>query len=116
MPAIDCIGSRMSAATSRPASASSTAPSQPNGTQVVSGKTARYGAWYLSPQVAASAPSVRPWKPSANATTRLRPVTDRASLSAVSLASVPELHQNTRFSPSGARSTSAWAAAARTGL
>ena len=47
--------------------------------------------------VSASAPSVRPWKPSSAATTHVRRAgAGRASLSAASLASVPELQKNTR--------------------
>ena len=59
---------------------------------------------------------MRPWKAPFIATMRERPVTARASLSAASLASVPELHQKTRVSASGARSTSRFDASARMGL
>ncbi len=45
-----------------------------------------------------SAPKVRPWKPSTRATTSVRPgpAALRASLSAASLASAPELQKKTR--------------------
>ena len=44
--------------------------------------------------VAESAPSVRPWNPPSSATIRVRPVALRATLSAASFASAPELQKN----------------------
>ena len=50
-----------------------------------------------------SAPSVRPWKPPSSATIRARPVALRATLSAASFASAPELQKNACAPPPGAR-------------
>ncbi len=59
------------------------------------------GFLYLSFQVIANAPSVRPWKPRLVATIFERPVADRANFMAASLASVPELHSQTLSTPPG---------------
>ena len=65
----------------------------------------------------AEAAAVRPWKPPVSATTVSRPGRARkASRRAFSFASAPLLTKNARSSPSGAKSTSASPAAARSGL
>ena len=66
------------------------------------GSSGRKAAWYFSRGVAASAPNVRPWNASLNATMacfsgpNMSRAHLRANLNAPSLASAPELQKKTR--------------------
>ena len=103
MPLSPMIGSRNTAAVSSP-TAAARASTSPYGTWLTSPGSGANGACLVGCPVSASAPIVRPWKPPCAATSLVRPVR-RESLNAASLASVPELQNNTRASASAAEET-----------
>ena len=106
------MGSRITAATvSSTAAASATV--SPNGTNVTSAGIGSNGARFAGWPVIARAPIVRPWNAFSAATIRVRPVS-RESLNAASLASAPELVNNTRPSPAAPEMSSNRSASAIT--
>jgi hypothetical protein len=110
-PAIDCTGSRRTAAVRGPTAFSAAARS-PKGTNAAPGTFGSDCRRYVSTPVTETAPAVRPWKPPSIATMPSRPVWRRASLRAFSFASAPELAKKTWEKP-GACPTSRRAASSR---
>ena len=110
-PASPWIGSRTTAATSS-VTAARRAASSPYGTWVTPGRSGSNGSRYAGLWVSASAPVLRPWNAPSAATIRVRPVR-RASLTAASTASVPELAKKTA-EPGGAAATSSSRSASST--
>ena len=93
--------------------AASSAATSPIGRYTKPGGIGAKPSWYLGCAVAASAPSVRPWKLLWNETISTRSFSPRsqacrrASLMAASLASAPELEKNTRSAKEAATRRSA---------
>src|SRR6202042_208718 len=94
--------------------AAARASTSPYGTWLTSPGSGANGACLVGCPVSASAPIVRPWKPPCAATSLVRPVR-RESLNAASLASVPELQNNTRASASPPRRPTSASASAMPG-
>ena len=114
-PVSPCTGSTITAATSLSTIAVIAAASL-KGTLTDSGIPARRApASYFAPSVTARHAAVRPCHPPATETMVCRPVTFRASPSAFSLASAPELQKNTLDRSPGQRSAMRSASRSRSG-
>ncbi len=115
-PFSPCTGSKTTAATSPPLTSRRTASGSSAGTCTTSTAVPSRPRRYSGLWVSASAPSDLPWKPPSTATTRVRPVARRASLTATSTASAPLSPKYTLGRACWKYSASRAAACAATGL
>ncbi len=113
-PAMDCMGSTITAATCAKSACASAGVSL-NGNSSQGAHNAAMGALSLGRSEHDMARRVRPWNPPWKPTNRVRPVSCAASFKAFSLASAPELQKNTEEMCGPANSTSDSAANVRIG-